>query len=69
MSDIHQCPTCNARAKKVRDPQSGEYRLKALQDDEAAAKIVQLKKLLQKEQSRNEELKATIAQLRQQQSV
>ena len=39
MSDLHSCPTCNARARQVRDPQSGELRLQAIQDDEAAAKI------------------------------
>jgi hypothetical protein len=63
MSDIHQCPTCNARAKKIIDPQNGEPRLKALQDDEAAGKILQLKKMLEKEKQRNEQLKARLAQL------
>ena len=41
MSDIHICPTCNARARQVRDADSGELRLKAIQDDEAAAKCAQ----------------------------
>ena len=58
MSDIHSCPTCNARARQVRDADSGELRLKAIQDDEAAAKIAQLKLLLEKEKNRNERLKA-----------
>jgi hypothetical protein len=62
MSDIHSCPTCNARARQVRDADSGEFRLKAIQDDEAAAKIAQLKQLLEKEKSRNEQLKAKLAQ-------
>ena len=61
MSDIHSCPTCNARARQVRDTESGELRLKAIQDDEAAAKIAQLKQLLEKEKSRNEQLKAKLA--------
>lgn len=63
MSDIHNCPTCNARAKQIREPLSGELRLKAIQDDEAAAKIAQLKQLLDKEKSRNEQLKAKLAQV------
>ena len=62
MSDIHSCPTCNARARQVRDTDSGEFRLQAIQDDEAAAKIAQLKQLLEKEKSRNEQLKAKLAQ-------
>jgi hypothetical protein len=63
MSDIHSCPTCNARARQVRDAGSGELRLKAIQDDEAAAKIAQLKLLLEKEKNRNERLKAKLAEL------
>ena len=63
MSDVHNCPTCNARAKQVREPESGELRLKAIQDDEAAAKIAQLKQLLEKEKNRNQELKTRLAAL------
>jgi hypothetical protein len=63
MSDVHSCPTCHAKARQVRDSESGELRLKAIQDDEAAAKIAQLKLLLQKEKNRNEELKAKLALL------
>jgi hypothetical protein len=63
MSDLHSCPTCHAKARQVRDIESGELRLKAIQDDEAAAKIAQLKLLLQKEKNRNQELKAKLAQL------
>lgn len=63
MSDLHSCPTCNARVRKVRDTDSGEIQLKAIQDDEAATKIEQLKQLLQKEKSRNEQLKAKLAQM------
>lgn len=62
MSDIHSCPTCNAKARQVRDADSGELRLKAIQDDEAAAKIAQLKLLLEKEKNRNERLKAKLAE-------
>lgn len=62
MSDLHSCPTCNAKARQVKDAQSGEFRLKAIQDDEAAAKIVQLKQLLEKEKSRNAQLKVQLAQ-------
>jgi hypothetical protein len=47
----------------VRDADSGELRLKAIQDDEAAAKIAQLKLLLEKEKNRNERLKAKLAEL------
>lgn len=63
MSDIHSCPTCSARARQIRDAESGEFRFKAIQDDEAAAKITQLKQLLEKEKSRNEQLKAKLALL------
>ncbi|MCA1928671.1 hypothetical protein [Rheinheimera sp.] len=63
MSDVHSCPTCHAKARQVRDSASGELRLKAIQDDEAAAKIAQLKLLLQKEKNRNEELNAKLALL------
>lgn len=63
MSDIHSCPTCNAKARQVRDADSGELRLKAIQDDEAAAKIAQLKLLLEKEKNHNERLKAKLAEL------
>ncbi|WP_152342788.1 hypothetical protein [Rheinheimera sp. KL1] len=63
MSDIHSCPTCNAKARQVRDADSGELRLKAIQNDEAAAKIAQLKLLLEKEKNRNERLKAKLAEL------
>jgi hypothetical protein len=69
MSDVHSCPTCNARAKKIIDPQSGEPRLKALQDDEVAAKVVQLKLMLQKEKQRNEQLKTRLAELEQRNSA
>lgn len=62
MSDLHSCPTCNAKARQVRDADSGELRLKAIQDDEAAAKIAQLKLLLEKEKNRNERLKAKLAE-------
>ncbi len=63
MSDLHICPACNARARQVRDPQSGEFTLKAIQDDEAAAKIAQLKQLLEKEKNRNQQLKNRLAEL------
>lgn len=61
MSDLHSCPTCNAKARQVKDTETGEFHLKAIQDDEAAAKIAQLKLLLEKEKSRNEQLKAKLA--------
>ncbi len=63
MSDLHHCPHCNARARQVRDPQSGQFRLEAIQDDQAAAKIAQLKQLLEKEKNRNEQLKIRLAEL------
>ncbi|MCB5214883.1 MULTISPECIES: hypothetical protein [Rheinheimera] len=63
MSDIHICPTCNARAKKVRTADSQDYQLKAVQDDDAFAKINQLKQMLEKEKSRNAALKEKIASL------
>lgn len=62
MSDLHSCPTCNARARKIRDTESGEFKLRAIQDDEAAAKIAQLKQLLEKEKSRNKQLKTKLTQ-------
>lgn len=62
MSDLHSCPTCNAKARQVKDAESGEFRLKAIQDDEAASKIAQLKQLLEKEKSRNAKLKLLLAQ-------
>lgn len=61
MSDLHSCPTCHARARQVKDTETGEFRLKAIQDDEAAAKIAQLKQLLEKEKNRNEQLKVKLA--------
>lgn len=63
MSDLHSCPTCNAKARQIIDPQNGGYILKAIQDDEAAAKITQLKQLLAKEKARNEQLKAKLAEV------
>jgi hypothetical protein len=62
MSDLHICPTCNAKARQVKDLQSGGFILKAVQDDDAAAKIAQLKQLLEKEKNRNEQLKAKLAE-------
>ena len=63
MSDIHICPTCNARAKKVRTGDSQDYQLKAVQDDDAFAKINQLKQMLEKEKNRNAALKEKLAAL------
>lgn len=63
MSDIHICPTCHGRAKQVRHSESEQFQLKAVQDDAAFAKITQLKLLLEKERSRNSELKQKLAAL------
>ncbi|WP_127024087.1 hypothetical protein [Rheinheimera mangrovi] len=63
MSELHRCPTCDARARQVKDTESGEIRLKAIQDDEAGAKIAQLKQLLEKEKGRTQQLKAKLALL------
>ncbi len=63
MSDLHSCPTCNAKARQIIDPHSGGYILKAIQDDEAAAKIAQLKQLLAKEKTRTEQLKIKLTEV------
>ncbi|WP_108650823.1 hypothetical protein [Dongshaea marina] len=62
MSDVRTCPLCQAKAKVKVDKQSGDLLYTGLQDQDLLKKIGQLKKMLAKEQERNQELKARLAQ-------